>query len=355
MVRSVLSLVSLAFANPDVVSDSASLLQVHGTSAPNNAAGAVWKAQQIDGTARHPGDGSKKKGHFLDGAFLEYQAAAEIVDEASDAKHVVHEVLYQLRQDADFEKENLEMKIKVVEMWDKRIAQFENIHARTSAKVSKNFDALTAKREERTVMRADLMGMRKTATAANVKEDMKSAEKQVVQLQKLQDVIDQMQTSFRADRAERHTVKMNLKRCRGYKKAAVDEVDQQRTLISDMTREYTENNAPAKLAALAAEDVENKAKKNAGHVRGRMWRTWRKWRVADTKTRKEAVSAKKQARRASQKRLKDAARDKKQAVKAIQKQTKDIVKQGAKDAQAIRKQGVKQGDKQSTKERKARK
>ena len=210
---------------------------------------------------------------------------------------------------------------------------------------------------ERTVKRSELMGLRNGANPVCMslecgKQDMKRAEQLVNQLQNLQDVIDEMQTSFRADRAERHTVKMNLKRCRGYKKAAFDEVALQRTLISDMTREYTENNAPAKLAVLAATDVKNKALKNARNIRGRMWRTWRKWRVADTKTRKEAVSAKKQARRASQKRLKDAARDKKQAVKAIQKQTKDIVKQGAKDAQAIRKQGVKQGPKEVAKKRK---
>jgi len=284
----------------------------------------------------HPGDGSKKKGHFLDAAFLEYQFAEDIVDEAVDARHMLQEVLYQLKKDVDFEKENLEVKEKVVVMWGKRIEQFEKLHARTSAGVEKNSAALEAKRRERTSMRSDLMAMRNGATAATVKQDMKKAEKQVVQLQKLQDVIDEMQTSFRADRAERHTVKMNLKRCRGYKKAAVDEVAQQRNLISDMTRECTENNAPAKLALLAATDVERKAIRNAGTIRGRMWRTWRKWRRADTKTKKEAVSAKRQARRASQKRLKAARQDKKQAVKEIQKQTQQIVREGVKDAQKIR-------------------
>lgn len=342
MVRIVLSLVSLALANLDVISDSASLLQVHGATAPNNAEGAVWKAERADGTARHPGDGSKKKGHFLDAAFLEYQFAEEIVDEAGNAKHVVQEVLYQLKQDVDFEKENLDMKVKVVEMWGKRISQFKKLHARTSDRVDKNYNALQAKRVERNDKRSELYGLRSGANPVCMslecaEKEMKKGEQLLNQLQNLQDVIDEMQTSFRADRAERHTVKMNLKRCQGYKAAASDEVAQQRTLISDMTREYTENNAPAKLAALAALDVENKAKKNARTIRARMWRTWRKWRVADTKTKKQAVSAKKQARRASQKRLKAAARDKKQAVKAIQKQTKQIVKQGAKDAQAIRK------------------
>jgi len=312
MARVVSSLISFALANPSILSDSASLLQVK---TPTNDDGAVWKAQRGDTSARHPGDGSKKKGHFLDAAFLEYQFAEEIVDEAGDARHTVQEVLYQLRQDVDFEKENLEMKVKVVEMWGKRISQFENIYARTSDRVAKNYAALEAKRNERTVMRSEMKSTMTCGFNECIAPEMKSVKVLVNKLQNLQDVIDEMQTSFRGDRAERHTVKMNLKRCRGYEKVAVDEVAQQRTLISDMTREYTENNAPAKLAALAAKDVEDKAKRNAGNIRGRMWRTWRKWRRADTKTKKEATSAKRQARRASQKRLKAAGQDKTQAVK----------------------------------------
>jgi len=327
MVRIALSLVSLALAEPSILSDTASLLQVK---APNNYDAALWK------NGRHPGDGSKKKGHFLDAAFLEYQFAEEMVDEAVEARDVVQEVLYQLRQDVEFETENLQMKEKVVAMWGGRIDQFKNIYERTSARGERSLAALENKKTILYELRSQLMSMRDGATPATAEQDMKTAERKVAAIQKVQAEVDEMQTSFRADRAEQHTVKMNLKRCQGYKQEAVDGVVQQQKFVSDLTREYSEGNAPAMLAVQAAKDVEIKAKKNVEHVRNRLWSTWRKLRREDISTKKQAVVAKKQARRATKKRRNSAAQDKKQAVAKIQQKTKQIVREGVRDARTIR-------------------
>jgi len=290
------------------------------------------------------GDGSKKKGHFLDGAFLEYQFSEELADEAVLGRHTVEEVLDNLERDVLFEKANKELKQVVVDMWSARIEKFKKLYEMTSARYDKKYSALEDKRQERTQMRGVLQDLKNTAQVQNAEQDIVRAERQVVKIQELQDVIDEAQTSFRVDRAERHSIKMNLKRCQLHMQDAVDAVSQHQQLIENMIKEYTQNNAPAKLAVLAAKDVERKAIQNAGRIRARLWRTWKAWRRADLKQKRDVQRTRKQTREAAQQDYKAAAADKKQAVNKAQsakKQAKNKAQRKVKKARRIAKQQAK--------------
>jgi len=340
------SLISFALANPAIISDAASLLQSQSL-APNNNHGKAWKM-----TKNPTGDGTTKKGHGLDGGFLEYQQAMELVDEAQNGRSSAQEVLVNLEQDVEFEKQNKVFKQEVVAMWGARLDRFKKLYDTTSARYDRTFAALEAKRAKRTEMRTALQALKNSATVQNTQQDIAKAEKQIVKIQELQDDIDAAQTSFRADRAERHSIKMNLRRCEGYKQDAMDGVVQHQKLIDAMIMEYTQNNAPAKLAVLATKDVERKARQNAHAMRGRMWSTWKKVRRADLKQKRDVQGARKQTRVAAQRKYKAAAADKSAAVNRAQSKKGHAKVKAEKKVKKARRISKKQAKKQAKKKKK---
>jgi len=342
--RIVGSLISFVMANPAIISDAASLLQSQSL-APNNNHGKAWKK-----TKNPAGDGTSKKRHALDGGFLEYQQAMELVDEAVNGRSSAEEVLVNLEQDVEFEKQNKAFKQEVVAMWGARIDRIKKLYGVTSARYDTTFAALEAKRVKRKEMRTALQALKNGATVQNTEQDIAKAEKQIVKIQKLQDDIDVAQTSFRADRAERHSIKLNLRRCEGYKQDAMDGVVQHQKLIDAMIMEYTENNAPAKLAVLATKDVERKARQNAHAMRGRMWSTWKKLRRADLKQKRDVQGARKQARVAAQKKYKAAAADKSAAVNRAQSKKRQAKVKAEKKVKKVRRLSKKQAKQQANKE-----
>jgi len=344
--RIVGSLISFALANPAIISDAASLLQQQSL-APNNNHGKAWKK-----TKNPAGDGTTKKGHGLDGGFLEYQQAMELVDEAELGRSSAQEVLVNLEQDVEFEKQNKVFKQDVVAMWGTRIERLKKLYDTARARYDVSYAALEAKRAKRTEMRVALQALKNAATVENTEQDIAQAEKQIVKIQNLQDVIDDAQTSFRADRAERHSIKLNLRRCEGHKQDAMDGVVQHQKLIDAMIMEYTQNNAPAKLAVLAMKDVEKKARKNAHAMRGRMWSTWKKLRRADLKQKRDVQGARKQSRVAAQKKYKAAAADKSAAVNRAQSKKRQAKVKAEKKVKKARRLSKKQAKKQGKKDAK---